>query len=362
MEQLRFQCARCNYGTNRTNDWNKHIQSKKHKQHEPSENVITYLDVEVVKCDCGKVFTHRSNMYRHRKTCAIMHAVETNNADDTKPEPETVTKQSPQLMTAELLLQMIQQNQELKNLLIEQNTQIISNQSQFVEHQQLIANQNEKMLASNQQIVQNTSQMLSSQHQMIEHTSHMLSSNSQIASQQTTIMEYCKQPKTIKNNFNLNFFLNVQCKDALNINEFVNNIAVQIADVEAVGRLGYVDGISKIILNALQELDMYKRPIHCTDVKRETLFVKDEDKWDKDEDKQKIKRVIGKVAQKNCKALCEYLQPNMLLCDHPDFDHNMTLMRNINGGDQYTQKSNQEKIIRILSKGVAVEKSDDASA
>lgn len=347
------------FNTNRANDWNKHIQSKKHLLN--TDECDIQVHDNYLSCDiCGKIYKHRQSMNRHKKLCSEKKA---------ETQAECEINPSPQLMTAELLLQMIQQNQELKNLLIEQNTQIISNQSQFVEHQQLIANQNEKMLTSNQQIVQNTSQMiehtsqmLSSQHQMIEHTSHMLSSNSQIASQQTTIMEYCKQPKTIKNNFNLNFFLNVQCKDALNINEFVNNIAVQIADVEAVGRLGYVDGISKIILNALQELDMYKRPIHCTDVKRETLFVKDEDKWDKDEDKQKIKRVIGKVAQKNCKALCEYLQPNMLLCDHPDFDHNMTLMRNINGGDQYTQKSNQEKIIRILSKGVAVEKSDDASA
>jgi hypothetical protein len=325
MEQLRFQCAQCNYGTNRTNDWNKHIQSKKHKQHEPSENIITYLDEEVVKCDCGKVFAHRSNMYRHRKTC---------DTKDNAANIETKSNNSsPQLMTAELLLQMIQQNHELKTLLVEQNAQLIATQSQVVEHQQLIAQQNN-------QIVQNTSQM-------IEHTSHMLQSHNQIASHQTQIMEYCKQPKTIKNNFNLNFFLNVQCKDALNINDFVNNIAVQIADVEAVGRLGYVEGISKIILNALQELDMHKRPIHCTDVKRETLFVKDEDKWNKDDDKQKIKRAIGKVAQKNCKALCDYLTPNMLLSEHPDFDKNMTLMRNINGGDQYAQKSNQEKIIRM---------------
>lgn len=312
-------------------------------------------------------------MNRHKKICS-------EKKDKPKKTVFDEPKSSPQLMTAELLLQMIQQNQELKNLLVEQNAQLIATQSQVVEHQQLIAQQNNQivqntsqmlssqsqlvehssqMLSSQNQLVEHSSQMLSTQNQLIEHSSQMLSANSQIVSQQTQIMQYCKQPKTIKNNFNLNFFLNVQCKDALNINDFVNNIAVQIADVEAVGRLGYVDGISKIIMNALQELDMYKRPIHCTDVKRETLFVKDDDKWNKDEDKQKIKRVINKVAQKNCQALCGYLKPNMLLSDHPDFDRNMILMRNINGGDQQTQQQNQEKIIRILSKGVAVEKCDE---
>lgn len=339
MSTSQFHCVHCVFETNRVNDWNKHIQSKKHTSNIATHHIQTYDDYLACE-ECGKLYKHRQSISRHKKNCP--GSKRDTNISTAEPEQKS---SSPQLMTAELLLQMIQQNHELKTLLVEQNAQLIATQSQVVEHQQLIAQQNN-------QIVQNTSQM-------IEHTSHMLQSHNQIASNQTQIMEYCKQPKTIKNNFNLNFFLNVQCKDALNINDFVNNIAVQIADVEAVGRLGYVEGISKIILNALQELDMYKRPIHCTDVKRETLFVKDEDKWNKDDDKQKIKRAIGKVAQKNCKALCDYLTPSMLLSEHPDFDKNMTLMRNINGGDQYAQKSNQEKIIRILSKGVMVEKADE---
>jgi hypothetical protein len=101
---------------------------------------------------------------------------------------------------------------------------------------------------------------------------------------------------------------------------------------------------------------MYKRPIHCTDPKREVLFVKDDDKWDKDQDKQKIKKAITKVAQNSCKALCDYIKPNMMDANHPDFDKNITLMRNVNGGGNNT---NQDKIISIISKNVTVEKMEE---
>jgi hypothetical protein len=188
-----------------------------------------------------------------------------------------------------------------------------------------------------------------------EKQTFLLEQQTALASQQSQIMEYCKQPKTIKNNFNLNFFLNVQCKDALNISEFVNNLAIQISDLENVGKMGYVEGISRIILTALQQLDMYKRPIHCTDIKKEVLFVKDEDKWDKDEDKTKLKRVISNVAQKNCQKLCTFIKPEMMMAEHPDCEKNLIIMKNVNGGNKETLEKNHEKIARIISKSVLVE-------
>ena len=102
---------------------------------------------------------------------------------------------------------------------------------------------------------------------------------------------------TINNNshnksFNLNVFLNETCKDAMNIMDFVNSIKIQLSDLEKVGELGYIEGISNIILKNLKELDVTKRPVHCTDKKREVLYIKDEDKWEKDEEKTKIRNSV----------------------------------------------------------------------
>jgi hypothetical protein len=88
--------------------------------------------------------------------------------------------------------------------------------------------------------------------------------------------------------FNLNFFLNETCKDAMNIMDFVDSIKLQLSDLERVGELGYVEGISKIIVKNLKELDVTQRPVHCTDQKRETMYIKDHDKWEKDEEKQTL--------------------------------------------------------------------------
>jgi len=113
--------------------------------------------------------------------------------------------------------------------------------------------------------------------------------------------------------FNLQFFLNETCKDAMNIMDFVDSIKLQLSDLENVGKLGYVEGISNIITSNLKALDVSQRPIHCTDKKRETLYIKDEDRWEKEnEDKKKLRKVIKKVASKNQRLLPEFKKT------HPD--------------------------------------------
>jgi hypothetical protein len=303
MDTHRFVCDDCKYKTNRLNDWNKHVGTAKHNK------MISGDKGDSVLCECGRLFKHMPSLTRHKKICSKPESEIDLDSVSTAGSVTSTTEK----MTAELLIQLIQQNEELKTMLIEERKQFNEKQSYLLEQQNALA------------------------------------------SQQSQIMEYCKQPKTIKNNFNLNFFLNVQCKDALNISEFVNNLAIQISDVENVGKLGYVDGISRIILNALQELDMYKRPIHCTDIKKEVLFVKDEDRWDKDEDKTKLKKVISNVAQKNCQKLCAYIKPEMMMAEHPDCEKNLIMMKNVNGGNKETLEKNHDKIARIISKSVIVE-------
>ena len=113
--------------------------------------------------------------------------------------------------------------------------------------------------------------------------------------------------------FNLNFFLNETCKDAMNIMDFVDSIKLQLSDLEKVGEIGYVEGISNIIIKNLKAMDIHKRPVHCTDKKREVLYIKDEDKWEKeDEDKKKMHKVIKKVASKNQRLIPKFKE------EHPD--------------------------------------------
>jgi hypothetical protein len=158
--------------------------------------------------------------------------------------------------------------------------------------------------------------------------------------------------------FNLNFFLNETCKDAMNIMDFVDSIKIQLTDLERVGELGYVEGISNIIVKNLKELDVTKRPVHCTDKKRETMYVKHEDKWEKDEEKEKLHKVVRKVACKNQNLIPKFKEV------HPDCNkyhskfsdqYNKIIVESMGGsGDNDFEK--EEKIIQNISKQVFIDK------
>ena len=158
--------------------------------------------------------------------------------------------------------------------------------------------------------------------------------------------------------FNLNFFLNETCKDAMNITDFVESIKLQLSDLERVGELGYVEGISNIIVKNLKDLDVTQRPVHCTDKKRETMYIKDEDKWEKDEEQKKMHKLVRKVADKNARMLPKFKEA------HPDCtksasrysdQYNKIIMEAMGGrGDNDFEK--EEKIIKRVSKEVIVDK------
>jgi len=184
------------------------------------------------------------------------------------------------------------------------------------------------------------------------------------------IVDICKtgiQSNTISNSninsnnktFNLQFFLNETCKNAMNITDFINSLQLQLSDLENVGKLGYVDGISSIIVQNLNALDETTRPIHCTDKKRETFYIKDEDKWEKDdEQKKKIKKVINKVAFKNEKLLMKFkeLHPNCNFSESKYADQYSKLVIEAMGGAGNNDKEKEEKIIRNIAKEVTISK------
>ena len=159
--------------------------------------------------------------------------------------------------------------------------------------------------------------------------------------------------------FNLQFFLNETCKDAMNIMDFVDSIKIQLSDLENVGKLGYVDGISNIIAKNLNSLDETKRPVHCTDTKREVMYVKDEDKWEKEEDnKPKIRKLIKHVAHKNTKLLKDY-KTKYQGCEKSESkysDKYDKLIIEAFGGKGDNDDAKEDKIIKNILKEVKIEK------
>jgi hypothetical protein len=193
----------------------------------------------------------------------------------------------------------------------------------------------------------------------------LLQQNNQL---QTQIIELCKD-KSITNinntnahinshnkTFNLNVFLNETCKDAMNIMEFVDSLKLQLSDLESVGRLGYVEGISNIIVKNLKQLDVHKRPVHCSDSKREVMYIKDEDKWEKEnEEKKKLRKVIKKIADKNARLIPKFKE------EHPDCVKSVSKF-----SDQYNKlivesfdndAEKEDKIIKKIAKNVIIDKS-----
>ena len=208
-------------------------------------------------------------------------------------------------ITPELIMSVLHQNKELQQMLIEQNKTIIE-----------------------------------------------LSKNSSMTNCNNTTNSHNKS-------FNLNFFLNETCKDAMNIMEFVDSLKLQLSDLENVGKLGFVEGISKIIVSNLNSLDETKRPVHCTDSKREIMYVKDEDKWEKEnENKQKMRKVIKHVTHKNSKLLKEFKTkyPGCEKSESKFSDKYDKLIIEAMGGKGDNDVEKEDKIIRKIAKNVSIDK------
>jgi len=200
----------------------------------------------------------------------------------------------------------------------------------------------------------------------------LVKQNTELMGQNTELMDMLKNntknqanhnTNSLNNNnnktFNLQFFLNETCKDAMNITDFVNSIKLQLSDVEKVGELGYVQGISNIITSNLQALDITQRPVHCTDKKRETMYVKDENKWEKDDEHNtKMRNMIKTVSNKNIRLLPQFKEK------HPDYndaessnsDKYSKMVIEAMGGAGNNDMEKENKIIHNISKCITIDK------
>jgi hypothetical protein len=161
--------------------------------------------------------------------------------------------------------------------------------------------------------------------------------------------------------FNLQLFLNETCKDAINLSDFVNQVKVSINDLEETGKLGYAEGISKVFINNLNDIDFNIRPLHCSDSKREILYIKDNDEWIKDDDQKSfLTNAIKQVANKNIKQISEWqkLYPDYSDPDSKQNDKYMRIVLNsMSGSTKEESNKNYEKIVKNITKEVIIAKS-----
>jgi len=286
----------CDYRTCKSSNYATHNSTAKHIKRAKTPVLETFGNQNKPKTSCSQHFCEKCNREFKNRSGLWKHKQKCNDTIDTDSEKEMTPTIDPS--DKELIIMLIKKNDELQNMMME----VIKN---------------------------GTTQ-----------NSHNNTTNSHNKA------------------FNLNFFLNETCKDAMNITEFVESIKLQLSDLERVGEVGYVEGISNIIVKNLKDLDVTQRPVHCTDKKRETMYIKDEDTWEKDEEQKKMHKLVRKVADKNARMLPKFKEA------HPDCtksasrysdQYNKIIMEAMGGrGDNDFEK--EEKIIRRVSKEVIVEK------
>jgi hypothetical protein len=294
-----FECIKCRFVTANKKDFGRHLLTRKHQM----ANEANFFTPNEFACKCGKVYKHITSLCKHKKTCETAK----NLACQENEEPLGKSDVEPS-ENNNLIVKLLKQNEEFKDLIVKQNKQLL--------------NQNEKLI--------------------------------ELAGKPNTINN------TTNNKFNLNVFLNEQCKDALNIMEFVQSLQIEMSELETIGKLGYAEGISKIFLKGLKELDIYKRPIHCSDLKREVLYVKDQDAWEKEnDDKTKLKQAIKQIEHKNIKNIPEWINryPDSKYADSPKNEQYMKIISNSMGGSTNEEdERNYNKIIKKLANEVIIEK------
>jgi len=363
-----FYCEKCNFRCCKQSIYNKHLATAKHKIHgyihpssadikDTTDLVQPFQQNKEYKCPfCLNLYKYHSGLWRHKLVCSKKSHQTKNNVDiltDGVADPYVVNERS-------------------QNIIIHKTPLVNDNDS--LEHQITIKD----LAAENREMKQKMNMML-----------QMMATNSQFQSQMLELMKTSypqittdnlsqSHPATVSSNidskgdhntfnnttttnsnnntFNMNMFLNEKCKDAMNMKDFVNSIQLNITDLENVGRLGYVEGMSNIFIDNLQKTDLYKRPVHCSDVKRETLYVKDNNQWQRDgPEHEKMTNAVLAVEQKNVALVSEWAKANPR-CMNSNTRENETYFKLSKAATDGEKDGNIDKVIRKVAKSVAIEK------
>ena len=293
-----FVCELCDFKCCKESNYKKHIETIKHKRLAETSKKMPKDGSKSFVCICGNKYNHSSSLAKHKKTCITI-----DTPADTTPVLE--------IKETEIYKQMHEQidsksDKELKELvkdLIKQNSELVKTINEIV-----------PKIGTTNNITNNT------------------------------------------NNFNLNVFLNEKCKDALNINDFIDSLKITLDDLLFSKKNGISKGITDVMIKGLKELDVYKRPIHCTDIKRDIMYIKDEDQWHKDDNHDKIKNTIVKIADKERSALQQWAvdNPDWMETEQKQIDY-LTMVRSI--CEPIENYSNYErKIIKHIEKEITIDK------
>jgi len=286
----KFECKPCGITCNKQSDWSRHIVTNKHKHW--LDGVRTNKKSAPLDCEiCNKLFSSKYELKKHMTT--KLH--EKNIA--TKHDSE-IEKNSEKTDLTSMIIEMIKSN----NVLQQQNQEL-----------------------------------------------------------QKQILEICKNGSsttiTTNNNnqkFNINVFLNEQCKDAINFSEFIKGIEVSREDLENNAQLGFVGGVSKILLDNLKQLSINERPIHCTDLKRGTMYIKDDNKWTKEEDCKKLNSAIQTVTRKSICTLLKWKDENPDYQDNDSAFSSRCIVIQQNSMAGYDRDTCYPKVINTIAKEVAI--------
>ena len=302
---MKYLCFDCDYASDNKTNYEKHLLTAKHiSLKKNSKKVALPFRCEICPYDTSRKsdYVKHLNTAKH-KSCESCKKVAISNFETQKKE-----------ISANLVMEIIKENQEFKNLLMDQHKKVTELQNQIVEL---------------------------SKETKITNTNNNTNSNN----------------TTNNNQFNLNFFLNETCKNAINFSEFIDNIQVSYDDLENNAKMGFVSGMTKIIVDNLKQLELNDRPIHCTDVKRETIYVKEEDQWEKDQSKEVIQKGIQELTRKNMCQLSEWREENP---EYNDFDSDLSELSIVMQQHSMAGAKREEfypKIIKNLAKETTVDKS-----
>jgi hypothetical protein len=302
-----FTCESCDYICFNKFDYNKHLSTRKHTMTNNTNEMSQKIAKTYICKNCNSEYKHQSSLCKHVKTCQV------------KPKPQINKSSSDSIDYTSIISQLLNQNNELKNFIIEQATEY---KNLTIEHKK------ETMEIVNK---------------VIENVKPSTTNN--------TINGNVNNQK-----FNINVFLNEQCKDAMNLSDFINKIEVSREDLENNAQLGFVGGISKIFLDNLKQLSINERPIHCTDIKRETMYIKDDDKWTKETGPAKLNTVIQRISQKSTRTLLDWKKVN------PDYNDNdsafstrcIVIQRNSMAG--HDRDTYYPKVIRAIARETMIDK------
>ena len=296
---MKYFCEKCNFSTTFVAKWNRHLDSTKHIIN-CSEDELDDEDITTYSCDiCKKNFETKYSYDRHiytQKHRFNQQEYDRTTTFETKMELKQMAKK----------LKMAEQKLEIKEMAI-------------------------KLKLTEQKLEEQIKS--SSGNTIINNINNINNVNNTMNVDQS-----------IKNNFNLNIFLNEDCKDALNITDFINGLSLTLADLEQTARLGYTEGITKIIVDRIKEIGINRRPYHCTDLKREIVYIKDEDLWEKEQnDKPRIKKMISNIIHKNLEQLTDWKDshPGCMDLTNPNGEAYLNMMIEANGGSDRDRKENK---------------------